>query len=173
MFIRLAKAVLVLQIGLFALLVGVDNIIDYNSNFEFVQHVMSMDTTFPDNALMGRAITDPALHHLAYALIIATEIVTGLLCIVGAAWLFRHISATSVRFQQAKSLAVCGLTLGFTLWFFGFLTIGGEWFQMWQSEKWNGQQAAFRFIACIGVVLTILLLPDSDPPAVAPERDTE
>mgnify|MGYP001818435512 FL=1 len=173
MFIRLAKVVLVLQIGLFALLVGVDNIIDYDSNFQFVRHVLSMDTTFPGNALMGRAITDPALHHLAYALIIAAEIITGLLCIAGAAWLFRHISASPVRFQQAKSLAVCGLTLGFTLWFFGFLTIGGEWFQMWQSQQWNGQQAAFRFIVCIGVVLAILLLPDSDPPAATPERDTE
>ena len=173
MLIRLAKVVLVLQIGLFAMLVGVDNIIDYNSNFEFVRHVLSMDTTFPGNALMDRAVTDPDLHHLAYAIIIAAEIITGLLCIAGAIWMVHHISVTSTRFQRAKSLAVTGLTLGFTLWFFGFLTIGGEWFQMWQSEKWNGQQAAFRFIACVGVVLVILLLPDQDPPAETPERDTE
>ncbi len=173
MLIRLAKVVLVLQIGLFAVLVGVDNIIDYNSNFEFVRHVLSMDTTFPGNALMDRAITDPNLHHLAYAIIIASEIITGILCIAGAIWMIRHISASSAGFQHAKTLAVTGLTFGFTLWFFGFLTIGGEWFQMWQSAKWNGQQAAFRFIVCISVVLVILLLPDGDPPAAPPEKDSE
>jgi predicted small integral membrane protein len=173
MLIRLAKVVLVLQVGMFAMLVGVDNIIDYNSNFEFVRHVLSMDTTFPDNALMDRAITNPDLHHLAYAIIIASEIITGILCIAGAIWMARHISAPSARFQRTKSLAVAGLTLGFTLWFLGFLTIGGEWFQMWQSAKWNGQQAAFRFIACVGLVLVILLLPDGDPPAATPEKDSE
>ena len=171
MLIRLAKVVLVLQIGMFAMLVGVDNIIDYSSNFEFVRHVLSMDTTFPGNALMDRAITDPDLHHLAYAIIIASELITGILCIGGAIWMVRHTSATSVRFQRAKFVAVAGLTFGFTLWFLGFLTIGGEWFQMWQSEKWNGQQAAFRFIACIGLVLIILLLPDDDRPDAKPEKD--
>jgi predicted small integral membrane protein len=171
MLIRLAKAVLVLQIGMFAMLVGVDNIIDYNSNFEFVRHVLSMDTTFPDNALMDRAITDPELHHFAYAIIIASELITGALCIAGAILMARHCSASAVRFQRAKNLAVAGLTFGFTLWFLGFLTIGGEWFQMWQSEKWNGQQAAFRFIACIGLVLIILLLPDDDRPDAKPEKD--
>lgn len=42
---------------------------------------------------------------------------------------------------------MAGLTLGFTLWFAGFMIVGAEWFQMWQSTTWNGQQAAFRFIA--------------------------
>jgi predicted small integral membrane protein len=45
-----------------------DNIVDYGSNYQFVQHVLSMDTTFPDNALKGRAITDPRLWQAAYAL---------------------------------------------------------------------------------------------------------
>ena len=30
-----------------------DNLIDYGSNYEFVKHVLSMDTTFPGNKLMG------------------------------------------------------------------------------------------------------------------------
>ena len=38
-----------------------------------------------------------------------------------------------------------GTTLGFLVWFTGFLVIGGEWFAMWQSATWNGQEAAFRF----------------------------
>ena len=163
MTMRLAKSFLVLLIGLFALLVGVNNVLDYNSNFEFVRHVMAMDTTFANNALKGRAITDPALHHAAYALIIAAEIATGLLCLAGAARLYRRRAAAAAEFERAKALAVVGLVLGFTLWFFGFMNVGAEWFLMWQSQNWNGQQAAFRIIACIGIVLVFLGQRDAEP----------
>ena len=51
---------------------------------------------------------------------------------------------------------------GFALWFFGFMVVGGEWFQMWQSQTWNGQEAAFRFIGCIGLVLIFLAQKDDE-----------
>ncbi len=52
------------------------------------------------------------------------------------------------------------LAIGFTLYFFGFLIIGGEWFQMWQSPQWNMQQPAFRFLVSIGMMLIFICLPD-------------
>ena len=52
------------------------------------------------------------------------------------------------------------LTLGICLWFTGFITVGGEWFLMWQSETWNGQQAAFRLVVILGIVLLYLIQPD-------------
>ncbi|MDH4980926.1 DUF2165 domain-containing protein [Hyphomicrobium sp. D-2] len=162
MVIRTAKVLLVLLIGLCALLIGLDNIIDYGTNYAFVQHVMSMDTIFPTSTLTWRAITSPLLHHLAYALIITAELLTGLICIIGARRLWRVRAADALHFNAAKDLATIGLTLGFTLWFFGFMTIGGEWFQMWQSQAWNGQQAAFRFIVCIGLVLLFLNQRDDE-----------
>jgi predicted small integral membrane protein len=33
---------------------------------------------------------------------------------------------------------------------------------MWQSKTWNGQEAAFRFIACIGLVLLFLNQRDGE-----------
>ena len=84
MIVRQAKILLVLLIGLFSLLVGVDNIIDYGTNYAFVQHVMSMDTVFPNSTLTWRAITSPGLYHVSYALIIAAELLTGVLCVFGA-----------------------------------------------------------------------------------------
>ena len=57
---------------------------------------------------------------------------------------------------RQKDVAVAGLVCGLALWFFGFLTVGGEWFQMWQSKTWNGEEAAFRFVTCIGLVLIFL-----------------
>ena len=64
--IRLVKTAMVASTALFALLVAYNNLADYNSNYEFVRHTLSMDTTFPDNALKGRAITSPILWMLAY-----------------------------------------------------------------------------------------------------------
>jgi len=54
-----------------------------------------------------------------------------------------------------------GLSLGFLLYAVGFVAVGGEWFAMWQSQIWNGQQKAFEFIGMIGVVLVVLLLSDA------------
>jgi predicted small integral membrane protein len=33
---------------------------------------------------------------------------------------------------------------------------------MWQSHVWNGQEAAFRMFAVVGLVLLIVLQPDLD-----------
>ena len=74
--IRLVKTTMVASTALFALLVAYNNLADYNSNYEFVRHTLSMDTTFPDNALKGRAITSPALWALAYWSIILAEAAT-------------------------------------------------------------------------------------------------
>ena len=49
-----------------------------------------------------------------------------------------------------------GGAVGFFLWFLGFLVIGGEWFQMWQSPTWNGQEPAFRFVVVILAVLIFI-----------------
>jgi predicted small integral membrane protein len=162
MIVRVSKALLVLMIALFALLVGIDNIIDYDTNFVPLQHVMSMDTTFPDSALRWRAVTDAALHHAGYGLIIALELVTGILCFWGALRMWSSRRAAAASFNASKDLAIAGLICGFALWFFGFLVIGGEWFQMWQSKTWNGQQAAFRITACIGIVLIFLNQKDDE-----------
>lgn len=161
MIVRISKAVLTLFLGLFGLLVGIDNILDYGTNFEFVRHVLSMDTTFPHNALLWRAITSDSIHHVAYALLIASEIGVGLLCIAGAWRLFASRFTTPAEFNAAKSLAIAGLSAGFGLYFFGFLVVGGEWFQMWQSPTWNGQEAAFRFAASFGIVLIFVALEDA------------
>jgi predicted small integral membrane protein len=154
---------LTLTLGIFALLAGVDNVIDYGTNFAFVQHVLSMDTTFPGNKLLWRAITSDWVHHAAYAFIIVSELVVGLLCMVGARHLFAARARPATEFNQSKALAIAGIAAGFGLYFFGFLVIGGEWFQMWQSATWNGQEAAFRFAAVFGLVLIYVTIEDGDP----------
>ena len=105
-----------------------------------------MDTTFPGNALMYRSITNPTLWQIAYAMIIAAEGVTGILFLAGAIRLFQVRDAPARSLQSGQgSMRSRPAMLGFLVWFFGFMVVAGEWFAMWQSATWNGQEAAFRF----------------------------
>jgi predicted small integral membrane protein len=52
--------------------------------------------------------------------------------------------------------------IGFVVWYFGFMVIGGEWFAMWQSKSWNGQEAAFRIYMTLLVVLIFVTQPDPE-----------
>jgi predicted small integral membrane protein len=160
--IRAAKTALVAAIALFASLVAAGNLTDYDTNFRYVQHVLSMDTIFPSSRIGYRAITSPALHHTAYALIIALEALTAVLCWIGALALTRRQRADAAAFNQAKTWSVVGLTVGFLLWQVGFVPIGGEWFAMWQSQEWNGVPSAFRFLMTILGVLIVVMLPDGE-----------
>src|SRR5262249_19293771 len=101
----------------------------------------------------------PAVVQAAYALIIATEAATAVLCWIGAAALARRLSADAAAFNRAKSFAAVGLTLGFLLWQVGFMSIGGEWFGMWQSQQWNGVPSAFRFLITILALLIFVAIP--------------
>ena len=56
---RLTKVIMSFALGLFCLLVAFDNIFAPATNYTFVQHVLSMDTTFPESGVRYRAITNP------------------------------------------------------------------------------------------------------------------
>ena len=117
-----------------------------------------MDTTFPDNQLKWRALTNPIFHHLFYCTLILWEVTSAGLCWVGACHLYRALRADRVSFHQAKNIAVYGLVVSMLQWLFAFLTVGGEWFVMWQSPTWNGQDAALRMFVVTGIVLLFLSL---------------
>jgi predicted small integral membrane protein len=164
MYTKLSKIILVWSIAFFASLVVFNNITDYGSNYQFVQHVLKMDTTFPNNNGLWRAIDSPFIYHIAYIFIIVVEAIVAALCLLGGARLLKSIN-DSKQFNKDKGVAVIGLTLGIVLWFLGFITIGGEWFLMWQSKIWNGQQAAFRLVMVIGIVLLYLTATDKETDA--------
>ena len=79
MTIRVSKALLLFALGFYYALVVFNNTNDYNSNLTFVRHVLLMDTTFPGNHGMWRAIHAPTVHFLFFASIVCWEIVTGIL----------------------------------------------------------------------------------------------
>src|SRR5689334_11124456 len=130
--LRLSKLVMVAGLALFALLVALDNVTDYGSNEAFVRHVLAMDTTFAENALRWRAVTDPGLQTAAYWLIIAAEALTGALFAAGTIAMAARLRAPRDEWRAALGWVAAGAALAFALWFVGFMVVGGEWFLMWQ-----------------------------------------
>jgi predicted small integral membrane protein len=70
-----------------------------------------------------------------------------------------------VEFNAAKRVPMIALTLSLMMWLVAFVAIGGEWFVMWQSNTWNGQEVAIRDFTLVGLMYLILLQPDTDTQA--------
>jgi predicted small integral membrane protein len=165
MTLRISRVVLVAAVALYYTLIVFNNCTDYGTNYLFVRHVMMMDTTFPANHGMWRAIQSPFLYKLFYDGIIVWEAATMVLCWLGSVRMLRTLRGSVTAFHKASELAVAGLTIGLLMWLVAFLTIGGEWFLMWQSQTWNGQAAAFRMFAVTGLVLVLVVIPEHEIPA--------
>ena len=164
MTLRICKSLLMAGVALFYTLVVLNNTTDYDSNDQFVRHVLMMDSTFAGNRAMWRAVNSSTIHTVFYLSIIAWEIATTLFCWSGVIRMARALRGSAAAFQQAKSTAVAALTLGLLMWLVAFLGVGGEWFLMWQSKTWNGQDAAFRMFTVTGIILLLLSLPDGEVP---------
>ena len=160
MITRAAKIVLVAGIAFFYTLVVFNNLTDFDSNYQFVRHVLTMDTTFPGNHGMWRALHSPRFHLAFYVGIIAWEALNAVLLWWGVVRMARAVRLPAETFNAAKGVPVMALTLSMTMWLVAFLSVGAEWFLMWQSHQWNGQEAAFRMFAVVGLVLLIVLQPD-------------
>jgi predicted small integral membrane protein len=164
MTLRVAKMLLVFAVAVFYSLLVLNNTTDYDSNYQFVRHVLMMDSTFPGNRGMWRALNSPLSHTSFYLSIIAWEIITMMLCWWGGVNLARSLRGTSQAFNQSKRVAIAALTSALLMWLVAFLSIGGEWFLMWQSKTWNGQEAAFRMFTVVGIVLLLLTQPENEGP---------
>lgn len=162
MTLRATKLAMVLAVALYYTLLVWNNLTDYESNYQFVRHVLMMDSTFPGNHGMWRALNQPALHTAFYLSIIAWELATMILCWWGGVRLAQALRGSAAAFHRAKRISVIGLTLALLMWLVAFLTVGGEWFLMWQSKVWNGQEVAVRMFTVIGIVLLLVSLPDPE-----------
>lgn len=160
MAIRVSKVVVAAGLALYALIVGIGNVLDYDRNLEFVRVVLTMERVV-DPDLSWRAIASPIAHRVAYALIILAEIATGLAFAVGTVAMWRGRRDSKAGFHRAKSLIAIGVIVGFVTWFIGFMTIGGEWFVMAHASEWDGQPSAFRFYITV-LVAGIYVLMDND-----------
>jgi predicted small integral membrane protein len=159
-----AAAVLVGLNALYIALVAFGNITDFDTNQPFVQHVLAMDTTNfgaepgtnLDPDVMWRAIESEWLQNAAYVAIIAWETATALV-LIGSLVLWARGARDGYR--RARAMSTIGLLMLVALFMGGFIAIGGEWFQMWKSDAWNGLDPAFRNAALALAALIVVHLP--------------
>jgi predicted small integral membrane protein len=160
MTLRTIKILLVLGVAFFYSLVVFNNLTDYSSNYYFVQHTLTMDTTFPGNHGMWRALKAPFWTTAFYWFIIGWEIIVMCLCWWGGFRMAVALRGTSSAFNLSKRVSIAALALSLLKWLVAFISVGGEWFLFWQSKLWNGQDAAFRMYTVVGIVLVLVALPD-------------
>jgi predicted small integral membrane protein len=141
---RLGLFIAIAGSGIMTFLIAFTNITDYATNFDFVKHVLSMDTIFENSTVKYRSISHDTFHHAAYIFIILLEAAISYFFISSAFQLYKHLKNDKQQFNTAKKNAYIGINLGLLLWFVGFTVVGGEWFAMWQSSEWNGLDAAYR-----------------------------
>lgn len=154
--------------ALYMLLVVLGNVTDYDTNRSFVAHVLEMDTTNfgqpagvgLDPDVMWRAIGSPALHVVGYAVVIVWETLTAAALLWAVAlWVRRFRGGSNDAADAARRVSSLGFLMVVALFFGAFIAVGGEWFQMWRSEAWNGLDPAFRNAALAMLGLILLHLP--------------
>lgn len=162
-----ACTVIVAINGLYIFLVALGNITDFDTNQAFVQHVLAMDTinfgagegVDIDQDVAWRAIESPLIQNIAYIGVIIWETLAAVV-LLASVWLWLRAAKTR-SFDAPRRLATIGLLMILILFMGGFITVGGEWFQMWRSVEWNGLEPAFRnsVLAAFGLVLIHLPSP--------------
>ena len=108
MMLRVTKLSLVFGVALFYAFVVFSNLTDYDSNYQFVRHVLMMDSTFPGNHGIWRAINSPKVHTAFYLSIIAWEIATMVLCGWGALRLAKSLTSDAKNVSQGQRFGDCG-----------------------------------------------------------------
>src|ERR1700756_4894775 len=107
---RWAKILLLAAIALFFTLVAFTNITGFDTNYQFVRHVLAMDTTFPNNHAMWRAIRSPATPLPFYIGLTLWETLRALPGWTGAIALFRARHDSPTAFATAKRTGTLALT---------------------------------------------------------------
>ena len=112
---------------------------------------------------MWRAVNSLLVHTVFYIGIIGWESVTMVLCWWAGVRLLKSYRADRAQFAATLNFAVIALTTSLLMWLVAFLDVGGEWFLMWQSKMWNGQEEAFRMFTIVGVMFLVVLQPEATP----------
>lgn len=141
-------------------LVAFGNITDFGTNQAFVQNVFDMRTTFNDEDLMWRAIESDTIANIAYIGIIVWETLTAIVLWWGVVRLVAGFRDGD--WHGGRRTASVGLLMMMILFAFGFITVGGEWFAMWQSSEWTGLDPALQNFILAGVAMILLHLPSRD-----------
>jgi predicted small integral membrane protein len=144
---RVVTSLFVLMVSAYYLVVAFDNItnpVNPNaSNWPFVQGVLSGDGVPADSGFEWRFIDATWFQALSYILIITGETITGVVLFIAGILGLRG-SGSCPKWGRAQRWTYLGGLTGLGVFFFGFITVGGNWFIMYLNSKWNGLEPAFQ-----------------------------
>ena len=159
--VPVAATVLTAIMALQMLLIAITNWTDFGTNQAFVHHVLEMDTTFRDEDVMWRRIGSESLQNVAYVAIIVWESLTALVLGWALVRLARALRSSG-EYDSARRTATIGFLMVIGLFWGGFIVVGGEYFEMWQSTEANGLQPALQNTLLAGLALLVTHLPSPD-----------
>ena len=155
--IRYLKIVLVVLVGLQGLFYFISNAV----NFEYAQGAVGAVLSQADSPaypnLIIPAIESPALVMLALLVIMAGELLVGLVSFKGAFDMYRSAGAPAEQFNASKKWAILGCGIALIVWFGFFQVFGAALLQMWQSQVGIGSfEGAFMYHGASALVLLFL-----------------
>lgn len=160
--IRYLKICLVSFVALFCLMYASQNLVNLSAAYNFVADTVSMGNQVVYPRSFGPALHSPALIWMLLCIIITLEIAAGLLAAKGAMDLWKTRNDDAEAFNSAKTFAISGTGLAVVIWFGLFSTIGGAYFQMWQTELGSvALQGAFQYAVLNGIVLIFVNMTDT------------
>jgi len=136
--IRNIKTAIAAFVALFCLFYAVQNLMNLHAAHGFVGLMASMadHVAYPNH--FGPAVTSSALVWIMLFIIIAGELLAGLLAAKGTLDMWRTRGGDVDTFNAAKTYALAGCGVGVLVWFGIFSAVGGAYFQMWQTEAGAG-----------------------------------
>ena len=127
------KIVCAICAGLMALFYALNNVMNLEQAYGYVAFAFGQSghEAYPSGVIPPVKV--PALHWLALAIIIATELAAGVLALWGSFDMFRT-RGNRAAFAAAKGKALLGAGLGVLVWFGYFHVIASAGMQLWQTE---------------------------------------
>ena len=159
--IRLIKTGITVCISLFCLFYAVQNLMNLQAAHGFVGLMASMadHVAYPNH--FGPAITSSALVWIMLFIIIAGELLAGLLAARGALSMWGARNADADTFNASKTLAYAACGVAILVWFGIFSAFGGAYFQMWQTAAGEGPlMHASTFSIQFAALWVVLALKD-------------
>jgi len=161
MIVRLIKVLLGAFVALFCLFYALQNIVNLQAGHGFVTYVSSMADHAAYPGHFGPPVTVSALIWAMFLIIVALEMLAGLLAAKGTWDLFNARNASAEDFDAAKKFVLIGCGVAVLVWFGLFGAIAGAYFQAWQTEAGlNAVRDAGMFSIQHGIVLLIIAMKD-------------
>lgn len=158
--LRNIKIIFSTLLSLYSLMIFLNNVTDYQTNFLFVKAIVVMDELISGDTNKWRSVHQPSLQHLLFILIICWEGVMASCLGIGTRDMYKNRKSDAATFNQSKKWTLIGMATGVCLWFGVFTIAAGEWFLIWQSKFGNTQVTGF--LLCTVFLLFLLFVSRDD-----------